>query len=189
MITTNNLSIGFNLSVSDTINNLLELPVALEQAEFALSNRAYISWFEKAQTAKQKWSSIVFFNDHFAGFMLNRGREANQIWQSSRYGKMLFKLHRNDLEKNTNNLEILYTFLINERRATETAAALYMHRNNVIYRIGRIEEMLGIKLEDPVTRLNLLVAFLLFDQSAYASITQPAPLSSEGAEYEEPEII
>ena len=38
---------------------------------------------------------------------------------------------------------------------------LYMHRNNVVYRIGRIEEMLGIDLNDHNTRLKLLVSYAM----------------------------
>ncbi len=75
----------------------------------------------------------------------------------------MLRLQKTDIEKHTNNLEILYLFLVNERRATDAAAALYMHRNNVNYRIGRIEEMLDIRLDDPMTRINLLVTYLLFD--------------------------
>ena len=38
---------------------------------------------------------------------------------------------------------------------------MHMHRNNVVYRIGRIEEMLGLSLEDPEVRLCLTVSYLL----------------------------
>ena len=71
------------------------------------------------------------------------------------------------LDKNTNNCEVLYTYLLNERRATETANSLHMHRNNVVYRINRIEEMLGISLDDKTTRLNLTMSYLMLRYSGF----------------------
>ena len=142
--------------VSDIVNQLTDLPSAYLQAEFALDNRIYLSDIRH----------VIFFDEHYAEFMLNRDKKAERIWRSSKYGKMLLKLRKNDIEKNTNNMDILHSFLLNERRATETAAATYMHRNNVLYRIGRIEEMLDISLNDPTTRINLLVTFMLFKRES-----------------------
>ena len=170
--------------VSDTVNNLLDLPDAYLQAEFALDNRAHISHFEKGQPSGQRSANVILFSDHYAEFLLNHDKRADRIWRSSKYGKMLERLRKNDLEKNTNNLAVLYSFLINERRATETAAATYMHRNNVLYRIGRIEEMLDIRLDDPATRLNLLITFLLFDQAAFDAAM---PVMPSGADYPDAE--
>ena len=43
----------------------------------------------------------------------------------------------------------------------QTADALFLHRNSVLYRIQRIEELSGITLRDRHTRQVLLVAFTL----------------------------
>ena len=40
---------------------------------------------------------------------------------------------------------------------TETAERLHLHRNTVLYRLRRIEEIGGLRLDDPATRLNLQV--------------------------------
>ena len=40
-----------------------------------------------------------------------------------------------------------------------------MHRNNVKYRIDRIEELFGIDTDDPALRLDLLMAYLLREAS------------------------
>ena len=170
--------------VSDTVNSLLDLQDAYLQAEFSLNNREHLSYFDKSRMEQQGWSNLILFNEHYAGFLLNHDKKATQIWQSSKYGKMLKRLHDSDIEKNTNNLAVLYSFLINERRATETAAAMYMHRNNVLYRIGRIEELLNIRLDNPTTRINLLVTFLLYDQAGFSSAVVSASTISANRDSE-----
>ena len=46
-----------------------------------------------------------------------------------------------------------------ERRITVVAEKLHMHRNNVSYRIGRIEDQFGISTDDPQLRQDLLLAY------------------------------
>ena len=46
-----------------------------------------------------------------------------------------------------------------------TAWQLFLHRNSVLYRLQRIEELSGIDARDRRTRLLLLVAFALADPS------------------------
>ena len=57
-------------------------------------------------------------------------------------------------------LETLESFL--ERGSVkEAAAALHLHRHTVIYRLGKLRELLGADLEDPATRLRLQLALNL----------------------------
>jgi sugar diacid utilization regulator len=137
--------------ISDVFDDLLELPDAYRQAEIALS---------ESGLAVPGWCGAVRFDAYYAWCLFDRSERAVRVLETSRYGKMLAELRRADGEKNTNNFEVLRIYLINGSRATETAAALHMHRNNVAYRIGRIEEMMGISLDDWRTRKNLLITML-----------------------------
>ena len=57
-------------------------------------------------------------------------------------------------------LETLESFL--ERGSVkEAAAGLHLHRHTVIYRLGKLRELLGADLEDPATRLRLQLALNL----------------------------
>jgi sugar diacid utilization regulator len=152
--------------ISDVFDDLLELPEACSQAELALNESGlYVQNRTDIWEASPKWSNIAHFNTYFASCLLDKSEKNEKLWRSSRYGKMLLELYESDLEKNTNNLEVLYTFLMNERRATETAAYLHMHRNNVVYRISRIEEMLNVNLNDILTRFNLVMSFMMLKSS------------------------
>jgi DNA-binding PucR family transcriptional regulator len=40
---------------------------------------------------------------------------------------------------------------------------LHMHRNTVLYHISRIEDVLGVSLEDPEVRLKLSLCFKVLE--------------------------
>ena len=74
---------------------------------------------------------------------------------------MLDDLAKSDIKSKTDNYSFLYTYLMSERRASVVADKLFMHRNNVKYRINRIEEQFGIDTDDDILRFDLLLAFRL----------------------------
>lgn len=57
------------------------------------------------------------------------------------------------------NLSALYVYLRTERNITATAKILDMHRNGATYRIHRIQELLGLDLDDPDVRMRVLISF------------------------------
>ena len=55
------------------------------------------------------------------------------------------------------------SYLENERRATKVAEIMHLHRNTILHHVERGEKLLGVSLEDPITRLELLIAFRAAD--------------------------
>lgn len=55
-------------------------------------------------------------------------------------------------------LHTLFIYLENHCQISETAKRLYVHRNTVIYRLEKCEELLGRSLKDPDTTLQLRLA-------------------------------
>jgi PucR family transcriptional regulator, purine catabolism regulatory protein len=55
-------------------------------------------------------------------------------------------------------LETLEGFFRSNGNLSETARAMHLHRNSLLYRLGRIEELLGRTLEDAELRLSLQIA-------------------------------
>jgi hypothetical protein len=71
------------------------------------------------------------------------------------------KLAVYDRENGTNLELTLHTYLKCACNTTETAEALYLHRNSVIYRLHRVEDLCDIDLGDTDTRFRLRLSFAI----------------------------
>ncbi len=74
------------------------------------------------------------------------------------YAETLGPLVDSDSRSNHALIETLEGFFRYNGNLSETARAMHLHRNSLLYRLGRIEELLGRSLEDPELRLSLQVA-------------------------------
>lgn len=66
-----------------------------------------------------------------------------------------------DQENGTQLMETLEMYLLCERGQKQTSAMLSVHRNSVFYRLNQIQALCELNLEDPKTRLQLMLSFLL----------------------------
>ena len=63
-------------------------------------------------------------------------------------------------KKNGDNLvQVMYTYLQNERNTTKTAKALYIHRNTMLYKIHKIESVIGESLDNHRLRERLMFSY------------------------------
>ena len=97
---------------------------------------------------------IDFLND-------NLPRKKRDMVLMTYAGNILEAIAESDSSARTDNYDFLYTFLECERKTSVTANVLHMHRNNVRYRIDRIEQQFGIDTNDPVLRFDLMLAYHL----------------------------
>ncbi len=72
-------------------------------------------------------------------------------------------LQRYDDKNETEFFKTLTVYLKNERRTTQTANELYIHRSTLFYRLERIEKILQMNLENPETRLYLNLCIHLIE--------------------------
>ncbi len=70
-----------------------------------------------------------------------------------------------DRKNHTDYYQTLFCFLKNERRHTQTAQELFIHRNTLFLRLEKIQEIWSLELEDANERFYLLFSFY---QSQYA---------------------
>lgn len=74
------------------------------------------------------------------------------------YQETLGPLLDADNRSNQALLETLEGFFRCNGNLSETARVMHLHRNSLLYRLGRIEELLGHSLEDAELRLSLQIA-------------------------------
>ena len=148
--------------ISDPFTSLMDIKSAGMQAQIALDAKDCGPLKTLALPGKKQFSRVRSFTSCYPGYVFSENtKDISVITNSSEY-RALEKLQENDSKRGTNNLKLLYYYLINERKASETAKLLHMHRNNVIYRISKIEEIIKLDLEDPDVRLRLLLCFEIY---------------------------
>lgn len=121
-------------------------------------------------------NNIFFYDEICPYFMLHAGQSAPfHAFKNTRHVAALEKLREYDRQNDTRLSEVLYAYLVSERRATAAGKLLHMHRNNVLYHISRIEELLGIDLNDYWTRLKLTLAYHFLElQEANRRVMAPS---------------
>jgi len=68
-------------------------------------------------------------------------------------------LIRYDKKKGTNLTNVAYAYLSHERNTSEAAKSLFMHRNTMLYKIHKIEEVIGTSLDNPLLRERMMFSF------------------------------
>ena len=111
---------------------------------------------------RRNWSRITSFDSCTVDYLADLvGKEGLDLVGATYAGFVLDTMYRQDIASKTDNYAFLYEYLMNERRTTLAAEKLHMHRNNVKYRIDRIEEQFGIDTNDPDLRFDFLLAYRL----------------------------
>lgn len=86
-----------------------------------------------------------------------------QVSLDKLYCKQLKEIKKYDNKHTTNDIQLLCSLLKHERNVTAVAKDLFLHRNTVIYRIKKLEERLGLSLDDPNVRLMLQLSIMMLD--------------------------
>jgi DNA-binding PucR family transcriptional regulator len=137
------------VGISSTFHRIELLREALSEAEDAVTVGSEIA------PEKRSYS----FEEYSIHIMLRRLAETEDI---TRYcHSAIPSLTEYDETYGTCLLPTIRTYLANGCSIKETAEALYLHRNSVIYRLHKIEELCGLKLDDPDTRFRLRLSFCI----------------------------
>ena len=71
----------------------------------------------------------------------------------------LIKLQEQDRQTGTHLFETLRVYLLENGNIKNTAEKLYLHRNTVIHRMGKIRQITNLDLDDARIRFLLLVSY------------------------------
>ncbi|MBQ5350342.1 MAG: helix-turn-helix domain-containing protein, partial [Oscillospiraceae bacterium] len=139
LLANNSLRIAFSLCVP----NVNYLPLLERQTDFVLSNS------ESAEPG------VYTFADHGLNFLLS-SHSAREVYSACH--PVVISLWEKARGGNSDLYDTLKTYIDCERSLSQTAAALYTHRNTVLYRIRKCQEMLGDDLDSPAKRLYIRIS-------------------------------
>lgn len=149
-----NLSIG----VSSAFTDLRQMPDYLEYAKYA---NAYS---EKKSLVISYYKDIVI--DHFIDQL-----QANHHDPSTLCSPYILRLQQYDRENGTNYLKTMYVYLSHERHLVSSARALYIHRNTLVARLEKINDLFGSgNVEDFYTRIHMILSCIIMLRDGNGSL-------------------
>ena len=75
----------------------------------------------------------------------------------------LIVIERYDKKYGTNLKETLYVYLMNDCNTVKAAKVMYVHRNTMYYKINKIEELIGQKLDNGMFKERMLFSFYVLE--------------------------
>lgn len=121
--------------------------------------------YEEAQVAlmialeKGDYSRPVFFSELGPLCILFNVKDLPLVNDFCR--EYIGKLQAYDAQNKTDLIATLACYLQNDGNLRKTAQALFVHKNSVIYRIKKIEEITGLNLNEAENRFTLMLALKL----------------------------
>lgn len=109
--------------------------------------------------AKKREEHICYYDQLCVFDLFTERKTRNDLFGLSDCVSALKRLYEDDKQHHRDNCRILYNFLLCERSPSKTALQCNMHKNNVIYRMQRIESIIQCNLNDPETRFKFLLAY------------------------------
>lgn len=132
----------------------------LDMTTFSAFNRQAIKAAELGSWLNPN-KSIHYYDDYAIYHALELAANHENLMQFCH--SAVIHLRDYDLEHDTELLESLRVYLTHNRSIGESAAALYIHRNTMNYRMAKINELTNIELNDPDVLCHLLFSFYALD--------------------------
>ena len=108
-------------------------------------------------------SNVLFYKDYYQEHCLSVLHE--EFPEQTLYHSALYKIQEFDIQNHTDYLPTLICYLQNNCSMNTTADILEIHRNSLLYRIRKIEELLGFEIADSEERIPMLFSsFLIQNQ-------------------------
>lgn len=143
----------YQLGISLPFTDFFALSTSLKQAELALE-------YGDTAAGNAHYCSTYTYN-----FILREFYEKSDAIKLELLHPALKILRQYDEIHISQLYQTLYEYLSHERNLVETAAALYIHRNSLIYRINRIKQLVGVDLDSSYERSYLLLSYHLLQQA------------------------
>ena len=146
----------FVCGISNNFDIFWHLYAAFEQAVVA---KDISSRLKNPKHVKNHERFYLFSDNLIYHIVSSSYRSTPAAFENSFISRSIAVLCDYDEKHRTETAKILRHFLENERSATATASIMHMHRNTVLYHMDKISSLLGLSLDDPDIRLQLLLAY------------------------------
>lgn len=100
---------------------------------------------------------LYLFDDYIMDYIIQHAQQ--ELLPEMLCSPEIHKLTNYDKIHNTDFAYTLYKYLSNERNIKKTCIDLKIHRSTMNYRISRLQDLLDADLDDPLTRLHLILSF------------------------------
>ncbi|WP_081497475.1 helix-turn-helix domain-containing protein [Tetragenococcus halophilus] len=146
------------------INRTLHFSVVVGSSQSVLSvAKSYSEATNMLKTIAAKQTGIHFLNEFYLDTFLSEQISTQAAAEFSAH--YLYKLIAYDQKNQLNLLQTLASYLANHQNIAVTARKLYIHRNTLIYRIERIENILAIDITEPNIALSLQLALKFYQEN------------------------
>lgn len=128
----------------------------LRQAE-----RTHRLWRQGGERSS-RFPRLRFYDDAALADLADAFFQAEEF--TARLPRELAAIYAADLAHRQNNCLVLYHYLLSGRSLATASRALHMHRNTIVYRLERMQDSYGLRLDDPArNQLYLLCAMVCKD--------------------------
>ena len=156
---------------SSKFTELSGASIAFKQAQIAYGASRKRELVEGKLGIHHNWTRIASFDSCSVDYLVaTTTAEGMELVCSTYAGHVLESMYQHDVAAKTDNYKFLYEYLMGERRASVVAEKLHMHRNNVKYRIDKIESQYGIDTNDAALRFDFLLAYRIREAALMQSV-------------------
>ncbi|MCT8975197.1 PucR family transcriptional regulator ligand-binding domain-containing protein [Clostridium sp. CX1] len=141
--------ISINIGIGNAYTEFNEIKRSYNEAEKAL----------KVLKAEGGSDETIFYSNIGAYKLLTEIENINLLKEY--YDDTVGRLERYDLQNHTDYSKIFHTFLQENGNYIQTSHKLYMHRNTLMYKINKIQEIIKRDLTDTKLRLEFYLGYLV----------------------------
>lgn len=138
-----------SVSMGNAYTDFLRIKKSYLEAEKAL----------KVMKAEKRKDDTVFYSEIGAYKLITEIENSSLLKEY--YYDTLGKLEQYDIQNHADFMDILYAFLQENGSYIQTSQKLFMHRNTLMYKINKIQEILKLNLSDPKVRFECYLGFLV----------------------------
>lgn len=146
--------------LSDPVESAFEIRFAYLQALYALSHRSALP----PSLEKKPFPPITVFRECLYDFLLV-GRSNKELYSYLQAHSLIERIERDDSVNNTNNMDVLITYLYCERKVSIAARTLFMHRNSFLYRIESLQKKYRLDFDSFLFRQAFLAEYSIRKQN------------------------